>query len=116
METPIACALSADEMPGRLREIAALGREALVAVEWAGPTATLRFAPGDGVAPRLDAIVAAESRCCAFLTFERTDDGDAHVLRIAAPPAGAFMVDELVAAFEGRLGGPAARSTAADRT
>ena len=104
MEIPIACALSADEMPARLREIAALGRTALVAVERDGPTAVLRFAHGDGVARRLDAIAAAESRCCAFLAFERTDDGDGHVLRIAAPPDGAFMVDALVAAFQGRLG------------
>jgi hypothetical protein len=97
--THIACTLGPAEMPGRLREIAALGREALVAVERAGATATLRFAPDDGVARRLDAIVAAEARCCAFLTFERAGNGDAHVLRIAAPEEGAFMVDALVAAF-----------------
>jgi hypothetical protein len=86
-------------MPGRLREIAALGREALVGVERAGPTATLRFAGDEEVARRLDVIVAAESRCCAFLTFERTDEEGAHVVRIAAPEDGAFMVDALVAAF-----------------
>jgi hypothetical protein len=104
MDTPIACTLSADEMPARLREIAALAREALVSVERDGPVAVLRFAGGRGVARRLDAIVAAELRCCAFLSFERTDDGDGFVLRIAAPPGGAFMVDALAAAFEGRLG------------
>ena len=98
---PIACTLSADEMPARLREIAALGADALVAVERTGPAATLRFARGDGVAQRLDAIVAAESTCCAFLSFERTDEPGAHVVRIAAPEDGAFMVDELVAAFGG---------------
>ena len=95
-------------MPGRLREIAALGREALVSVEPDGPVAILRFAADPRVARRLDAIVAAESRCCAFLSFERTEDADGSVLRIAAPPDGAFMVDALVAAFEGRLGAPAA--------
>jgi hypothetical protein len=99
--TPIACTLGPAEMPGRLREIAALGREALAAVERAGPTATLRFAGGDDVARRLDAIVAAESRCCAFLAFDRTGDGGGQVLRIAAPAEGAFMLDELVAAFGG---------------
>ena len=104
MDTPIACILSADEMPARLREIAALGREALLSVDRDGPVALLRFAGGPRVARRLDAIVAAESRCCEFLSFERTDDGDGFVLRIAAPPGGAFMVDALVAAFESRLG------------
>jgi hypothetical protein len=104
METPIACALSADEMPGRMREIAALGREALGSVERDGPVAILRFGRGPDVARRLDAIVAGESRCCAFLSLERTEDADGSVLRIAAPPDGSFMVDALVAAFEGRLG------------
>ncbi|HEX2105463.1 MAG TPA: hypothetical protein VHF51_17550 [Solirubrobacteraceae bacterium] len=99
--TPIACTLAPADMPGRLREIAALGREALAAVEHDGPSATLRFARRDGIADRLDAVVAAESRCCAFLTFERTDEPGAHVLRIAAPDDGAFMVDVLVAAFGG---------------
>lgn len=95
------CTLSADEMPARLREIAALGREALVAVDRAAPAATLRFRGGDDVASRLDAIVAAESRCCAFLSFERTADGATQVLRIAAPDGGRVMVDALVEAFDG---------------
>jgi hypothetical protein len=99
--TPIACTLAPADMPGRLREIAALGREALARVEQDGATATLRFAGGADVARRLDAVVAAESHCCAFLSFERTDHGNAHVLRIAAPEDGAFMVDALVAAFGG---------------
>jgi hypothetical protein len=98
---PIACTLAPRDMPGRLREIAALGRDALVAVERAGPTATLRFAGGADVARRLDAIVAAESRCCAFLVFDRTGDDGGEVLRIAAPAEGAVVLDGLVAAFGG---------------
>jgi hypothetical protein len=98
---PIACAIAPADMPARMRLIAALGRDALVRVETTATTATLRFARGDGVARRLDAIVDAESRCCAFMSFERTDDDDGHVLRITAPADGAFMVHTLAAAFGG---------------
>jgi hypothetical protein len=99
---PIACTLDPADMPARLREIAALGRDALLGVSGAGPAAaTLRFARIEGAGARLDAIAAAEAHCCAFLMFERRDEEGAHVLRITAPEEGAFMVDELVAAFGG---------------
>ena len=98
---PIACTLAPAEMPARMREIVSLGRDALVHVETTATTATLRFAGDDAVARRLDAVVAAESRCCAFLSFERSGDDEGHLLRIAAPAEGAFTLHALVAAFGG---------------
>ena len=96
---PIACTLDAGEMPGRLAEMVALGRGALVAVEGSGRTATLRFIETPEYAQRLRSVVAAESRCCAFLNFELVSVQGLQVLRIEAPEGGEFMLDALVASF-----------------
>jgi hypothetical protein len=62
-DTPlaIACSLSAAEMPARLAEIGALGREAMTGAEISEGRATLRFAVGAGVRHRLDAGVESFS-------------------------------------------------------
>jgi hypothetical protein len=96
---PIACSLSAAELPRRLAEMGALGRAALVDVEHTDLTATLRFAALAGIADRLDEIVAAESKCCAFLQMELREDAGQLVLTITAPPDGQPVLDDLVAAF-----------------
>ena len=62
----------------------------------------LRFRPDPSVRERVEAVVAAESDCCAFLDFEVAHDDDATVLTISAPNGGAEMVHELAAALAGR--------------
>ncbi len=64
--------------------------------------ADLRFRPDPEIRERVDAIVAAESECCAFLDFEVEHGDEATVLTISAPNGGAEMVHELVAALAGR--------------
>ena len=98
-ELPIACSLSANELPQRLEEMAVLGRAALVDVHLESRRAQLRFAPGAGVRDRVQAVVAAESECCAFLTMRVTDEPDAVVLTVDAPE---LVLAELVDAFRGR--------------
>jgi hypothetical protein len=99
-DPPIACSLGAAELPGRLAEIRSVGRLALLAADTAESCALLRFRAAPGIRERLDAIVAAESRCCSFLTMTLAgaDDG-AITLTIEAPPDGAPILRELVAAF-----------------
>ena len=46
----------------------------------------LRFRPYPGIRERLEAIVAAEARCCAFLGFDLREDAGDLVLTIAPPP------------------------------
>jgi hypothetical protein len=85
-------------MPARVAEIAAIGTEGLLHAEAVGSRALLRFRPGADVRARLEAIVAAEAECCAFLTLTLTDD---NALTIEGPPAAAPVVRDLVAAFGG---------------
>jgi hypothetical protein len=100
-ELPIACSLSATELPVRQTQMAVLGRDALVAARVAGTHAELRFAAGAGVRERVQRLVAAESQCCAFLTM-RLDDAPGEVrLTIDAPEDAEPVLGELVNAFRG---------------
>jgi hypothetical protein len=96
---PIACSLSAAELPERLAEMNDLGRAALLDVERKDTTAVLHFRSGGATGERLAAIVAAEARCCAFLDMTLRETHDALALTISAPPDAAPVLDELVAAF-----------------
>jgi hypothetical protein len=98
-DPPIACSLSAAELPERMAEIEAIGRDALRAVETSGTRAVLRFHAAPGIRDRLAAIVAAESRCCAFLDMELRAGANAIELTIEAPAGAEPVVHELVTAF-----------------
>ena len=100
---PIACTLSATDLRARGEELRALGGDGLLDVTEDERRAVLRFRPDPSVRERVEAVVAAESECCAFLEFEVAhDDDDATVLTISAPNGGAEMVHELAAALAGR--------------
>lgn len=97
---PIACTLTAAELPARLDAIRAVSRDALRSKERDGTRAVLRFDHAPGVHERLAAIVAAEATCCAFLTMTLADDEPAAVtLTIDAPADAAPLLDGLLAAF-----------------
>jgi hypothetical protein len=98
-ELPIACSLNASEFPERLAEMADLGRAALIDARTEPTRAQLRFAAGAGVRARVEAIVAAESQCCAFLTMRVSDEPDTVVLAIDAPEDAELVLAELVDAF-----------------
>jgi hypothetical protein len=103
-ELPIACSLSAVDLQTRLAEIAAIGRSGLRASSVADDRSVLRFAGDRALRARLEAIVAAEAECCAFLTLSLYDDGDELVLTIVAPPGAEPVGAELAAAFGARSG------------
>jgi hypothetical protein len=79
-DSPIACSLSPAELPQRLAEM-------------------LRFRIG--ARNQLDAIVAAEAQCCAFLSMQLDDEPDAVRLTIEAPPGAEPVLHDLAAAFGG---------------
>jgi hypothetical protein len=100
-DLPIACSLNAADLLERQREMAALGRAALLDVSHEATRAELRFAAGAGVRDRVDRIVAAESQCCAFLAMRVGDEPDTVVLRIEAPEGAELVLQELLEAFGG---------------
>ncbi len=100
-ELPIACTLSAAELPERLAEMRAVGQDALRSAETTDSLAVLRFRASAATRQRLAAIVAAESECCAFLGFDLTDEPDVLRLTIRAPKGGEPVMHELVGAFRG---------------
>jgi hypothetical protein len=100
-EPPIACSLSATELPVRQAQMAELGRDALVAANVASARAELHFAAGAGVRERVEGFVAAESQCCAFLTMRIDDAPDEVRLTIDAPEDAEPVLAELVGAFRG---------------
>jgi hypothetical protein len=102
-ELPIACSLTATELPARLAEITRLGRDALTDVLHEPGRAELRFAAGDGARDRIDAIVRAEAQCCAFLNMDVREEPGLVVLSITAPPEAAVVLGEFVDAFRGDL-------------
>jgi hypothetical protein len=61
----------------------------------------LRFPADRGTRERLDAIIAAESQCCPFLSFDLRQSGDELALRIDAPAEAKPIAAELVEAFGG---------------
>jgi hypothetical protein len=103
-ELPIACSLTATELPKRLADMADVGRVALLDVRDDGTQAELRFAAGAGVRDRVDAIRAAESQCCAFLDMAVTDEPDTVVLTIDASEGAEVVLTEIVDAFRGEAG------------
>jgi hypothetical protein len=102
MQPPIACSLSASELPARLAEMTDLGRAALLDADIQDRRAVLHFAPDAGVRERVEGIVAAESQCCAFLEMQIAEAPDEIVLSITAPDGAEPVLDELVSAFRDR--------------
>ena len=100
-ELPIACSLRAAEMPVRLAEIGSIGRASLLGAQTADSRAELRFRAGPETRARLEAIVAAEAECCAFLAMSLRDEAGGITLTIDAPEGAEPVMHELVAAFGG---------------
>jgi hypothetical protein len=97
-DLPIACSLNADELPQRLAEIGAIGRAALRSVE---PDGVLRFGADPSTRDRLEAVIAAESECCRFLTFHLREDGGELLLSIRGPDEAEPVIRELIDTFTG---------------
>jgi len=97
-QPPIACTLTAAEMPARRAEMAAIAQD-LVSADAQAARGVLRFRPGARTRERVAAFVAAESECCAFLRMELRDDPDALILTVDGPAGSESVVRELVAAL-----------------
>lgn len=81
-----ACTLNSDEMRERLAEWRSL-RDRATSVEDLPGGARLTLAVGEPMGPIAD-LVARESECCAFYTFDLRIDGPVRQLDVSAGPGG----------------------------
>jgi hypothetical protein len=95
-EQPVQCSLDPDHLGNRVAKIRALGNDALISV---CPEGALRFRADEAVRDRLEQVIAAESRCCAFLDFDLRDEAGALVLTVSAPEGAESIASGLVEAF-----------------
>jgi hypothetical protein len=98
--TPIVCSLGASDLRQRLDEIAEVGAESLIE-RTDGARHLLRFRSDPETRRRLEAIVAAEAKCCSFLDLSLEEQGGELVLTVSAPQDGQPVAEELAAAFAG---------------
>jgi hypothetical protein len=99
---PIACSLGAGDLRRRLQEIAAVGAEGLIERRLEGGRHLLRFRSDATTRGRIEAIVAAEAKCCSFLDLSLEERGGELVLSIGSPEDGRPVAAELAAAFAAR--------------
>jgi hypothetical protein len=92
----LACTFEPADLPAMAERPAAirqLGRDGLLALEREPQRVVMRFAPD--ARERVDWLVAAESRCCAFLGFAVEEQPGAVVLTVTAPDGGEPMLAAL---------------------
>jgi len=92
-DLPIACTLTPDAMTDRLAFIESLRDDALVARETTDTGLRVRLRDDGDVERRVRALVAAESACCAFLTFVLEREGGELVLTVDGPAEARPVVD-----------------------
>jgi hypothetical protein len=100
-QIPIACSLDAGALRERLAEIKAVGAASLIDNTHEGGRHVLRFRADAETERQLEEIVAAESRCCAFLDLDLTRRDDELILALAAPPGAEEIVEALALSFAG---------------
>lgn len=96
-EPPIACTLESGSYQERIAWIADLAREGLRSHKREDLTLELSYAPE--VTGRVHEMVRKEQECCAFLSFEITEDRNAVRLTITAPERAREATDALFEQF-----------------
>lgn len=94
---PIACSLSAAEYRQRIQDADDVARDALRARRPIEGGARLTFTRDAAVRERLEAFVAAESKCCSFLTLDLAEDGTDLVLTVTGPAEAAPLIADFFA-------------------
>ncbi|HWL33759.1 MAG TPA: hypothetical protein VNP89_09145 [Gaiellaceae bacterium] len=98
MDTPIACSLTAAQYRDRTTDLAALANRALRSRETTDHGERLSFARSDEIERELEAVIVAESSCCAFLTFDLQRHDDHLALDITGSAEARPVIAELFAA------------------
>jgi predicted ester cyclase len=97
-EIPIACTLNPAEMRDRVKSIDALLTDALLDQREIDGGVRTTFRDTPDVEHRIRELVAAESRCCAFLSFVVGREDDALWLDITGAPEARPVIEQFFVA------------------
>jgi hypothetical protein len=92
-DLPIACTLAPGAMTDRLAFIETLSTDALIAREATSTGLRVRLRDAAGVERRTRELIAAESSCCAFLSFSLDRVDGELVLEIDGPDEARPVID-----------------------
>jgi hypothetical protein len=96
---PLACTLNAADHAKRAADLRSLGRDALVAAEAGQRQVVLRFRSDPDIRERVEHLVAGESQCCGFLTFDVADEQGTTALTVRAPAGGEATMHDLASSI-----------------
>jgi hypothetical protein len=96
-ELPIACTLTPDGMTARVALIEALAADGLLGRAPTDTGVRVRLRDTPDIEQRTRELVAAESKCCAFLEFDLGREGGDLVLDINGPEDAQPVIDMLFA-------------------
>jgi hypothetical protein len=82
---PIACTLTANELPGRVDEWRALVRDWVVETRREPGSARLRLDPSEQALVAAVALAQREKECCAFFEFSLSIESEARWLCVTVP-------------------------------
>jgi hypothetical protein len=93
---PEACTLPTPQRPLRVAEFDALFAQAVRAPERAGASVLrLYLPPGESVVSRLRDLVARETSCCSFFSFELHPSATGTVLEARVPESRTAVLDAM---------------------
>jgi MerR family copper efflux transcriptional regulator len=98
-ELPVACTLGPDDGAARMDRWQRLADTATPSARRAEHQLEVRYQPGPGVREELQALAAAEAKCCSFVAWAVTQDGDHPVLHVTADPQTPDDVAPIAALF-----------------
>lgn len=99
-DLPIACTLGPLDGQERLQRWRALAAHARPIVRRKGHCLEVRYDDRPGVMTELEALVAAESKCCGFVAWRAGLDDGVPCLTVTAKPEDPEAIDAIAAVFD----------------
>ncbi|MEX5719055.1 hypothetical protein [Geodermatophilus maliterrae] len=96
---PLACTLGPEDGRDRLSRWEALHRTAVPAVHVADGELRVSYPGGPGVTEELRSLAAAEATCCAFVTWDVTEEAGRAVLTVRAPAGAPEAIGPIAVLF-----------------
>ncbi len=107
----IACTLPASDLRERTAQIHGLLRDAMIDHREIRDGVRLRFRDKPEIEARVRALVAAEQRCCTFLSFAVGRKNDGLWLEVTGGPEAQEVIAQITLTPANPASRPAARST-----